>query len=116
MKRRSKPSGWKEVAALAPRIALTIDEAQALAREWFGEHAEAFPPDPDAGTDLYSVGHWDHALPVGDAAQVASNWPDLFLAGCWSTFASAFRSADPKRWSAYCIKRRVIDAARRRRP
>ncbi len=109
--RRSKPPGWKQVVARQPRISLTKDEAMEIARAWWGEHAEVFGPDATYGIDTFCVGHWDHALPLGDLALDCANWPDLHLEGCGLSYAAAFRDADPRAWSAYCVRRRCIHKA-----
>ena len=106
--KRSKPRGWKQVAARQPRIVLTRADALDIARSWFGAHADVFETDAANGIDGFSVGHWVHALPLGDLAMDCANWPDLHLEGCGSSYAAAFRDADPRAWAAYCVRRRAM--------
>lgn len=95
-----------------PRVALSLAEAKALAIEWYGPHADVFEPSEADGIDTFCVGHWDHALPTDDGAPDEA-FPDLHVTGQGRTIAAAFRDSDSKRWSAYCIRRRVLSAARR---
>lgn len=110
--KRSKPRGWKQVAAQQPRIALTKAEALDIARAWWGEHADVFEPNPEHDIDWFGVGHWQHALPTGDDELDVDKWPDLHLEGVGASFAAAFRDADPRRWAAYCIRRRCMRGSR----
>jgi hypothetical protein len=95
----------KFVWARQPMTKLDDTEAQKVAVAWYGEHAEAFPPD-GLHLDSYAVGWWDHAIP--DNHEDLDAWPNLHVEGIGSTWGAAFRDADPRKWAAYCIRRRAM--------
>ncbi len=105
--------------ARMPHTVLSTSEATEIAKQWWGEHAEVFVPDPETDTDFYSVGYWSGPLPSGDDIPDEA-WPDLHIKGSGVSFAAAFREADPKRWSAYLLhshrRRRICAGAAQRRP
>lgn len=81
---------------------LTLEQATALARFWWGVHGEANDQDlGDPREPLCAVGCWNPKPDSKDEFEREWGWFDC--KGVGDTFEAAFRRADPLRWRAHLI-------------
>lgn len=90
-------------------VCMTHAEADALAKRWYGPHAEANDMPNDPGLPQFAVGYWnpnpDHP---GETVEdeFEREWGHYACEGQGTSWAAAFLNADRYRWRAYLIERR----------